>query len=213
MNRAIIVTGTDTDVGKTVVAAGIAMSIPQALYWKPIQSGLEGMTDTEAVQMLTGLPPERFLPEAYRLATPASPHLSARLDDIIINPAMLRLPDVSAPLVVEGAGGLMVPLTDGYLTIDLFARWRQPVVLVARTGLGTINHSLLSIEALRARDIPIGGILFSGEADEENERIIPHIAGVPSLGRLPWMETLDRARLHLAMQAHVDLAALRALLA
>lgn len=212
MSKAIIITGTDTDVGKTVAAAGIVMSIPGALYWKPVQAGTEGLTDMEAAQMLSGLPPERFLPEAYRLATPASPHLAARIDDVIISPAMLRLPDVSAPLVIEGAGGLMVPLSDTYLMIDLFASWRQPVILVARTRLGTINHSLLSIEALRARDIPIGGIIFSGEADEENERIIPRMTGVRSLGRLPWMETVDTARLHLAMQAHIDIGAITALL-
>jgi len=211
MSKAVIITGTDTDVGKTVVAAGIAMSIPGALYWKPVQAGLEGITDTEAAQMLSGLPAERFLPEAYRLATPASPHLAARIDDVVISPAMLRLPEVSAPLVVEGAGGLMVPLAEDHLAIDMFASWGKPVILVARTSLGTINHSLLSIEALRARGIPIGGIIFSGDADEENERIIPRLSGIRSLGRLPWMERLDTARLHLAMQAHIDVGAIAAL--
>lgn len=211
MSRAVIITGTDTDVGKTVVAAGIAVSIERAHYWKPVQAGMEGMTDTEAARTLSGLPPGRFLPEAYRLTTPASPHLAARIDDVAIDPAALDLPDISAPLVVEGAGGVMVPLTDDSLAIDLFARWKQPVILVARTGLGTINHSLLSIEALRARDIPIGGILFSGEAHEENERIIPHLSGVRPLGRLPRMEALDTARLRRAMQTHVDIAAIRAL--
>jgi len=213
MRHTIVITGTDTDVGKTIVAAGLTLCLQNALYWKPIQAGVEPETDTDRVKALSGLPPERFLPEAYRLRTPASPHLAARIDDVVINPARLDLPDVAGPLVVEGAGGVMVPLTQDYLALDLFARWHAPVILVARTGLGTINHSLLSIEALRSHGIAIGGIIFSGEAHEENERIIPHISGVPSLGRLPWMPSLDTTRLHSAMQAHINIAAIEAMLA
>lgn len=212
MSRAIIIAGTDTDVGKTLVSAGLMLCLPNAHYWKPVQAGTTPMTDTETVQTLTGLPAERFLPEAYCLATPASPHLAARLDNVTISPSELALPQVAAPLIVESAGGLMVPLTDTHLNIDQFVRWGMPVILVARTALGTINHSLLSIMALRARDIPIGGILFSGEAHDENERIIPQISGVPSLGRLPRLDRIDAPGLHLAMQAHVDLAAIEALL-
>lgn len=212
MSGALVIAGTDTDVGKTLVSAGLMLCLPQALYWKPVQAGTTPMTDTEAVQALTGLPAERFLPEAYCLATPASPHLAARLDGVTITPSELGLPHVAAPLIIEAAGGVMVPLHDDYLNIDQFARWGAPVILVARTGLGTINHSLLSIMALRARDIPIGGILFSGEAHEENERIIPQLARVPSLGRLPKLDRVDAAGLHLAMQAHVDITAIEALL-
>lgn len=213
MNRALVIAGTDTDVGKTMVAAGLALCLPQALYWKPVQAGTEPMTDTEAVQALTRLPPERFLPEAYRLNVAASPHLAARIDGVTINPALLDLPQVSAPLIVESAGGVLVPLAEDWLNVDQFARWGSPVILVARTGLGTINHSLLSVEALRARDVPIAGILFSGEAHDENERIVPLLAKVRSLGRLPWLPSPDAARLHLAMQAHVDVAAIEALIA
>jgi dethiobiotin synthetase len=213
MSKAIVIAGTDTDVGKTLVSAGLMLCLPQAFYWKPVQAGTEPVTDTEAVQGLTGLPEERFLPEAYRLRMPASPHLSARMEDVTIAPSELALPQITAPLIVESAGGVMVPLTDNFLNIDLFARWGLPVILVARTSLGTINHSLLSIAALRARDIPIGGILFSGEAHEENEAIIPRLSGVWSLGRLPRLDSLDPARLHLAMQAHVDIGAIEALLA
>lgn len=213
MNRALVIAGTDTDVGKTLVAAGLALCLPQALYWKPVQAGTEPMTDTEAVRALTGLPPERFLSEAYRLSTPASPHLAARIDGLTINPDRLDLPQVSAPLIVESAGGVMVPLAEDWLNVDQFARWGAPVILVARTGLGTINHSLLSVDALRARNVPIAGILFSGEAHEENERIVPVLANVRSFGRLPWLPTPDAARLHLAMQAHVDVSAIEALIA
>jgi len=213
MSRAIVVTGTDTDAGKTVVAAGLTLCLPCAHYWKPVQSGTTPATDTGTVRALTGLPAERFLPEAYLLREPASPHLSARLEGVEIDLDRLALPATGEPLIVEGAGGLMVPLTEQALAIDLFARWGRPVILVARTGLGTINHSLLSIEALRARGIPIGGILFSGDPHAENERIIPRLSGIPSLGRLPRLASLDAASLRAAIEAHIDLAAIEKLLA
>ncbi|GLT00437.1 ATP-dependent dethiobiotin synthetase BioD [Sphingobium jiangsuense] len=213
MTRALVVTGTDTDAGKTVVAAGLTLCLPGAHYWKPVQSGTTPATDTATVRALTGLPADRFLPEAYLLREPASPHLSARLEGVEIDLDRLSLPETDAPLIVEGAGGLMVPLNERALAIDLFARWGRPVILVARTGLGTINHSLLSIEALRARGIPIGGILFSGDPHAENERIIPQLSGIRSLGRLPRLASLDAACLHAAIEAHIDLAAIEALLA
>lgn len=212
MSKALIIAGTDTDVGKTVVAAGLAICLPEALYWKPVQAGTEPMTDTEAAKAMSGLPAERFLSEVYRLETPASPHLAARLEDMVISPNVLSLPQVFSPLIVESAGGVMSPLTDNFLNIDMFARWACPVILVARTTLGTINHSLLSIAALRARDIPVGGIIFVGDANEENETIIPRMSGIWSLGRLPFLKKLDPASLHLAMQAHIDIASIEALL-
>lgn len=107
--------------------------------------------------------------------------------------------------MVEGAGGVLVPVSESLLMADLFAYWGQPAILCARTGLGTINHSLLSIEALRARGVHVVGIAFIGEAHEENERIIPHIAGVPSLGRLPLLDPLDRDSLAMAFRAHIHL--------
>jgi dethiobiotin synthetase len=209
---AIVVTGTDTDVGKTVVAAGLTMSLNGAFYWKPVQAGTDPTTDSETVRALSGLPTERFLPEGYRLKEPASPHLAARMEDIAISPKALQLPEVSGPLVIEGAGGVMVPLTDDYLVLDLLAQWRRPAIIVARTTLGTINHSLLTIAALRARAVPIGGIIFSGEEHLENQRIIPQISGVRSLGRLPLLASLDPARLNLAMEAHIDIPAVKALM-
>lgn len=212
MGRTLIIAGTDTDVGKTVIAAGLMQCLPMASYWKPVQAGTDPMTDTEAAQRLSDLPTERFLPEAYRLKMAASPHLAARVEDVVISPSQLTLPQASGSLIVESAGGIMSPLTDNFLNIDLFARWGAPVIVVARTSLGTINHSLLTLSALRARDIPVGGILFCGDAHEENEQIIPRLSGVWSLGRLPRLESLDPARLHLAMQAHVDIAAVEALL-
>ncbi|MEZ5654982.1 MAG: dethiobiotin synthase [Sphingobium sp.] len=211
MSRALIIAGTDTDVGKTVVAAGLVRCIPDALYWKPVQAGLDPASDTQRAKLLSGLPDQHFLPEAYSLDTPASPHLAARIDGVVIDPDRLALPQASAPLIVESAGGVMVPLTDTLLNIDMFARWGKPVILVARTALGTINHSLLTVSALRARDIPMGGIIFVGDAHEENETIIPRLSGVRSLGRLPHLDSLDPSSLHCAMQAHIDIEAIGAL--
>lgn len=200
-----IVTGTDTGIGKTVFAAGLAAALG-AHYWKPIQAGVDPDGDKEEVARLSGLPAAQILPEAYRLATPASPHLAARIDGVTIALDRLSLPQVDGLLVVEGAGGVLVPISETLSMADLFAHWGQPVILCARTALGTINHSLLSIEALRARSVPIAGIAFIGEAHAENERIIPLLAGVPSLGRLPLLDPLSPATLAQAFAAHIRLS-------
>lgn len=202
-----VVTGTDTDIGKTVFAAGLAGAL-HAHYWKPIQAGTDPTSDSETVLRLSGLPAGHILPEAYRLKTPASPHLAARIDGVAIDPAALALPAVDGPLVVEGAGGVLVPISETMLMVDLFARWGLPVILCARTGLGTINHSLLSIEALRARGVAVAGIAFIGEAHDENERIIPALSSVASLGRLPRLAPLTPQTLAQAFRDHIDLRAL-----
>jgi dethiobiotin synthetase len=186
----IVVTGTDTDIGKSVFAAGLAGALG-ATYWKPVQSGLEGGGDSERVAALAGVP---AAPEAYRLNTPCSPHLAAEIDGVTIDPGRLD-PPMMDPLVIEGAGGVLVPVTRRLLYADLFARWGLPTVLVARTALGTINHSLLSIEALRARSVPILGVAFVGEANEDSEATIAAIGGVRRLGRLPILDPLDRPSL------------------
>ncbi|MFG1357629.1 dethiobiotin synthase [Xanthobacter pseudotagetidis] len=191
MSAAIVVTGTDTGIGKTVFAAGLARFLDGA-YWKPVQAGLGEETDSEAVARLADLPPERILPEAHRLALPASPHLAAERDGITIDPATLTPPQTSRPLVIEGAGGLLVPLTPEALLADVFARWRLPTVLCARTALGTINHTLLSLEAMRARGIPVLGVAFIGEAHEENARIVGELGKVNVLGRLPRLDPLTQ---------------------
>jgi dethiobiotin synthetase len=200
----LIVTGTDTGIGKTVFAAGLAGALG-AHYWKPIQAGVDPEGDKETVAALSGLPATHILPEAFRLTTPASPHLAARIDGVTIDLDQLALPRVDGPLVVEGAGGVLVPISQTLLMADLFAHWGKPVILCARTGLGTINHSLLSIEALRSRGAVIAGIAFIGEAHEENERIIPQLSGAPSLGRLPHLNSLDPATLAAAFAAHIAL--------
>jgi dethiobiotin synthetase len=200
------VTGTDTGIGKTVFCAGLA-NLLGANYWKPIQAGLEGETDTELVARLGGLSVDRIVPELYRLRTPASPHHSAEIDGVRIDADSLRSPDTGErPLVIEGAGGLMVPLIGNTLYIDVFERWRLPIVLCARTALGTINHSLLSIEALRKRQIDVLGIAFIGERNSETESAICEIGRVRWLGRLPWLSPLTPGTLQAAFKTafHAD---------
>ena len=201
MSRAIVVTGTDTGIGKTVFAAALTAAL-DGCYWKPIQAGLDTPGDSAIVADLSGLPADRILPEAYRLTTPCSPHRAAEIDGITIDPARLLPPTTDRPLVIEGAGGVLVPVTRELLYADLFARWGLPVVLVARTALGTINHSLLSIEALRARGINILGIAFVGEAQEESEAVIATIGRVGRLGRLPPLDALEPASLAQAFATH-----------
>jgi dethiobiotin synthetase len=194
MTQGVIVTGTDTGIGKTVFAAALAGAL-RATYWKPIQCGLEEGGDSERIRTLSGLAPDRIHPEAYRLAMAASPHRAAEAEGIEISVSKLGLPDVEGPLVIEGAGGLMVPVNRQALLIDVFASWRLPVVLVARTSLGTINHSLLSIEALNGRNIPLLGVAFVGDEMPDTERTIAEMGNVRRLGRLPHLASLDRESL------------------
>jgi dethiobiotin synthetase len=205
MTRRIIVTGTDTGIGKTVFSAGLA-GILDGYYWKPVQSGLDGETDSDTMRRLSGLAADRILPERYRLLTPVSPHLAAEIDGVAIQPDCLELPTTPKPLVVEGAGGLMVPLTREITYLDVFTRWRAPLVLCARTTLGTINHTLLSIAALRARGIPLIGVAFIGDANDDSEQTIVAMGCTRYLGRLPLLPQLDAGTLHAAFAAHVDIA-------
>lgn len=201
----IIVTGADTEIGKTVFAAALVAALG-AHYWKPVQAGLDdGHGDRDRVARLAGVGADRIVPEAYRLATPCSPHRAAEIDGVTIDPSRLALPPVEGPLVIEGAGGVLVPLTREMTYADQFARWGCPVVLVARTALGTINHSLLSIEALRARGIDLLGVAFVGEANEDSEATICQMGKVRRLGRLPRLDPLTPETLRAAFAANFRL--------
>lgn len=206
MNTTIIVTGTDTGIGKTVFSAGLTRALG-ATYWKPVQSGLDEETDSQAVARLSGQP---ILPEAYRLRLPASPHLSAAAQDVEIGP--IALPVLDSPLVVEGAGGALVPLNGSTLYADLMAIWQKPVIMVARTSLGTINHSLLTIEALRSRRVPLLGVAFVGDEMEDSRNTICHFANLPDLGRLPLLPTVTRTSLIQAFSA-IDITTIKKALA
>jgi dethiobiotin synthetase len=194
MNRGFIVSGTDTGIGKTTVAAMLVLAL-DALYWKPIQSGTQDGTDTQRVRALTLLPDDRFLPERYVLLKPLSPHRAAELDGVAIEPEALMVPAAARTLIVEGAGGLMVPITRRFLQIDLFADWGLPIILCARTALGTINHTLLSIEALRSRRLQLHGLIFVGNDNADNVRTIVEFSGARVLGHVPQLQSIDRGAL------------------
>lgn len=201
MSTRIVVAGTDTDIGKTVFSAALVQAL-DGYYWKPVQAGLAGETDSETVARLSGLAPSRVLPEAYKLNTPASPHFAAERDGIEIDPGRLRPQDHPAPLVIELAGGLDVPLTRRLLQVDLLTEWKIPVILCSSTRLGTINHSLLSIEALKRRAIPILGIAFIGDENADTERTISSFGRVRRLGRLPRIPDLTSDALRQAFAAN-----------
>jgi len=190
----LIVTGTDTGIGKTVISAMLTLALG-ATYFKPVQSGTEDETDRDAVKRMTGLGDDRVLANAVTLTQPLSPHRSAELDGVTIDLDSLTPPSID-PLIVEGAGGLMVPLNRETLFIDLFAAWNLPVVLCARTGLGTINHTLLSLEALRARDIPILGVAFVGDDNPDNIHTIAEMGDVKVLGRMPLLQRINAETLN-----------------
>ncbi|MCB1527174.1 MAG: ATP-dependent dethiobiotin synthetase BioD [Hyphomicrobiaceae bacterium] len=208
MTNAIVVSGTDTSIGKTVVSAAL-VGLLDGIYWKPVQAGLEDETDRDTVIRLAAIDPARALDEVYRLKTPASPHRAAELDDIEIDPRRLAPPQTQAPLIIETAGGLLVPITRHLLQIDLMAGWSLPTVLVASTRLGTINHTLLSVEALQRRDIAIAGLVFTGPQNTDTERTIAKFSGAIVLGRVPHLSPLDAQTLAAAASQHLDIAPLR----
>jgi dethiobiotin synthetase len=203
-----VIAGTDTGVGKTVFAAALVDALG-ASYWKPVQAGLDDETDTQTVARLSGVAPERLLPEAWRLKTPASPHLAARLDGVAIAVDDLIPPGCDGPLIIETAGGVMTPLTSTTPTADVLARWRLPVILVARTTLGAINHALLSIEALRRRDIALFGVAFVGEKNLDTQDAIAQMGRVRALGRLPHVAPLHRDGLRAAFAASFTISDFR----
>jgi dethiobiotin synthetase len=193
----LIVAGTDTDVGKTVVSALLVQGLA-AHYWKPVQSGLADGSDSQWVREMLSLPPGRILKESYRLQAPVSPHWAAEQEQVVLDPQRLALPAGNEPLVLETAGGVMTPMGRDWLQIDQIRRWGLPLVLVARSGLGTLNHTLLTLEALRHRSIPVLGLVLNGPRHPDNPRTLADLGGVPVLAQLPRLEPLNA----LALQRH-----------
>ncbi len=188
--RPIFITGIGTGIGKTIVSAVLVEKL-QADYWKPIQSGDLDNSDTSLVRSLVSNQLTTFHPEAYRLTQPYSPHKSAALDGILIDPEKILLPETNNLLIIEGAGGLMVPLNENFLMIDLIKKLDAEVILVSKNYLGSINHSLLSAETLRNRGININRIAFCGEQDKSSEDIILKYLGCGSI-RIPHFNQLNR---------------------
>lgn len=171
MNKPLFITGIGTGVGKTYVSAHLVETM-QADYWKPIQSGDLDASDTMKVKSLVKNKKSVFHPETYRLTQPFSPHKSAELDGLVIDPQKFILPQTQNQLIIEGAGGLMVPLNNDFLMIDLIALLQAEVVLVVMHYLGSINHTLLSIEVLKSHNLPINRVVFNGIKEAYSEKVI-----------------------------------------
>ena len=204
--QGFFVTGTDTDVGKTVVSAWLVARLG-AYYWKPVQAGNHPETDSAIVRRLTGASPDRILPEAYVLPEPIAPHEAARRAGIAIDMERLVPPPCDRPLVVEGAGGLMVPLTDKAYVIDLATELHLPIILVARSTLGTINHTLLSLEAIRRRGLTLAGVVVNGPETPHNRAAIERYGQVEIIAEIPWLDRLTPSAL-MAIEPELDLAKL-----
>lgn len=195
------VTGIGTEIGKTVVSAILVKSLGFD-YWKPVQAGDLHFTDTQKVQNWVGQGTSRFFPERYRLNTPASPHYAASLDGLSINIADFQVPNSERGIIVEGAGGLMVPLNEKDLMLDLIKHLRLPVVVVARHYLGSINHSLLTIAMLQQHQIPIAALIFNGPATPSTSRIIEQMSGIKALFELEEMSEINTHAIAAAAQKH-----------
>ncbi len=186
MMKGLIVAGIGTDVGKTVASA-VLCEVLKGDYWKPIQSGTDDApADKQTVSQLIQNGDQRVHPSTYSFRRSLSPHAAARLEDIEIVADRIVPPVTTVPLIIELAGGVLVPINDRETNIDLIARWNLPVVVVSRHYLGSINHTLLTIEVLKGRGISIAGVLFNGdETLPETERVISALSKVPVLGQIP----------------------------
>jgi dethiobiotin synthase len=194
MPSRFFITGTDTGIGKTLSSALLCAAL-DAYYWKPIQTGTSETTDRVTVRRLAGLPEDRELAEAYRFRPPVSPHLAAQRAGVRIDFRKIQMPVIHerANLIVEGAGGVLVPMNEKQLMVDLMKHLGLPVLLVARTALGTINHTLLSIAALRAARIDLRAVIMSGAPNRDNRRAIEQYGNVRVAGVIPKLRRINRA--------------------
>lgn len=190
MNKQFIITGIGTDVGKTVVSAIVSEAL-QATYWKPVQAGDLDNSDSIKIERLTEN--VTVLPEAFRLTQPMSPHAAAEIDGVEILPENLNLPSVDGNFIVEGAGGLMVPInSNGFLYADAFSQWKLPVIVVSRHYLGSINHTLMTIEILKNRGVEIEGIIFVGDEHPTTEEAILSNTGLRQIARIPMAKEVNK---------------------
>ena len=188
--KSIFVTGTDTDVGKTIVSAGLCLSWP-AHYWKPIQAGADPCTDNEIMAQF--IPKGNIYPSTYNLKKACSPNQAAQWEDITIqkDSLMSAYKKIHSPVVIEGAGGALVPFNDQESMLDLMVQFNAPVIIVARSALGTLNHSFLTLKALRTSNINILGIIMVGKLHPDNKRDIEAIGNIPVLLELPMLKKID----------------------
>ena len=191
MTNTYFITGIGTGIGKTVVSAILTEKL-QADYWKPIQSGDLDISDSLFVNNLISNNKSVVHPEKYRLSQPLSPHLSARLDGIQIELSVLKAPLTNTNLIIEGAGGLMVPLNDKELILDLIKMLNPKVIVISQNYLGSINHTLLTLEILKANNVQVAGLIFNGTGNAESEDYIEKYSGVKIIGRVPSLSIIDK---------------------
>ena len=185
-----IICGTDTDIGKTLISSFFVKGL-NSFYWKPIQSGIESQTDSQTVEKLAQVSKEKIIKEAYVFTKPLSPHWASEIDKKTINLDTLGIPKVKGSLIIETAGGLMVPITRNFLQIDQIKQWNLPVILVCKSSLGTLNHTLLSIEALKRRNIEIFGLVINGEKHLDNPKTLVEFSGIPLITEFPYIKKID----------------------
>jgi len=208
MTRDLFVTGTDTGVGKTVLSALLVASLNRR-YWKPIQTGASEGTDRAAVVNWAGVTIEHTHPEAFLFDPPVSPHLAAEQQGKRIDLDAIRRPADSHPIVIEGAGGVLVPINEDALMIDLIRRLQAAVVIAARSTLGTINHTLLTVEAARNANLPLIGVVMVGRENVDNRKAIERYGQVPVVGAIPWLESINRSSLIRVFEQHFDKTAFK----
>ncbi len=205
MKESLFVTGTDTNVGKTLLSALLVAAL-DANYWKPIQTGATEGTDRQTVIKLAEIPEIQTIPESYCFGPPVSPHLAAEASGVKIDLARIRVPaKFDKPVIAEGAGGILVPINDSELMLDLARHLGFPILIAARAALGTINHTLLTVRALRCEKMCIKGIVMIGNRNKDNERSVEQFGAVPVVGWIPWLDKIDRETLLQVFSSNFDL--------
>ena len=203
MTSDLFVTGTDTGAGKTLLSA-LLVSALNRKYWKPIQTGMSEGTDRETVMRWAEVGEDRTYPEAYRFDPPVSPHLAAERQGTTIEMAGIRRPASNEGLIIEGAGGVFVPINNDSFMLDLMKQLGAPAIIASRTALGTINHTLLTVVGLREGGVDVRGVVMIGDENVDNRRAIERYGNVPVIGAIPWLNKIDRSMLQSVFVAHFD---------
>jgi len=205
VNGDFFITGTDTAVGKTLLSALLVAALNRK-YWKPIQTGSCEGTDRETVMKLAGVAVDNTFPESYIFSPPVSPHLAAEQNGTEIDMRGIQRPVSMDALIIEGAGGVFVPINREALMLDLIRQLGTPAIVAARTSLGTINHTLLTVAAIRNAKVPLRGVVMIGRENADNRRAIERYGNVPVIGAIPWLERIDRQTLLSVFQHYFDSA-------
>jgi len=204
VKESLFVTGTDTNVGKTLLSALLVAAL-DAIYWKPIQTGATEGTDRQTVIKLAEIPEAQTIPESYCFDPPVSPHLAAESSGVKIDLARIRVPvKVDKPVIVEGAGGILVPINDCESMLDLARHLGFPILIAARAALGTINHTLLTVRALRCAKMSVKGVVMIGSRNKDNERSVEHFGAAPVVGWIPWLDKIGRQTLLQVFRSNFD---------